>query len=454
MKEQRENHTSHQAKVRRVSTSALSTLCDPRGTEFGRFITDYRVAKGLRGEDVAKAGGLPESSVRLYETGRRVPLIESCLKLAKGLGADPEIIFEAALKQHITDFIQSYREKWESFKEQGSPLKGPVAPVSSRNKNRSFVHIPPIFEQAREGKGWNRSQLAKEVGCTVSYIKAIEDGTTGMRFDRFRKICACLSLDEEQILRGIVWDSVETWKAALREHFLLCKDAKGVEKFSPVRTTKTAEYIDALRSRFKIPGPLCARKIGIRIDKWRAYQDGSLLFSFGLILKVARFSGDPIDDIFMMTLKDRIAVYCRSHREHLRSIVENKSSDLKKRIRFAENFKSEQQSPFYLVSSNYLRQKRKKMGLNVSSFAALLDVDNRVCDRADQGKTSLDFSLILSCSELFGEDPYTLLDMVLKEKVEYWSTTYVRQWKKFKKEHVNEIDQLRSSNRQQMAQPV
>jgi transcriptional regulator with XRE-family HTH domain len=59
---------------------------------FARKLKDLRKAKGLTQVALAKASGMPVSTIRDYEQGKREPLFSNAHKIARGLGVSMDAL--------------------------------------------------------------------------------------------------------------------------------------------------------------------------------------------------------------------------------------------------------------------------------------------------------------------------------------------------------------------------
>jgi len=72
--------------VPRVATDAAAKI--------GRNIAELRQAVSLTQDQVAAATGIDSSNIRAYENGRAMPNIQSLLRIASALGAEPSDLLE------------------------------------------------------------------------------------------------------------------------------------------------------------------------------------------------------------------------------------------------------------------------------------------------------------------------------------------------------------------------
>ena len=70
----------------RVATDAAAKI--------GRNIAELRQAVSLTQDQVAAATGIDSSNIRAYENGRAMPNIQSLLRIASALGAEPSDLLE------------------------------------------------------------------------------------------------------------------------------------------------------------------------------------------------------------------------------------------------------------------------------------------------------------------------------------------------------------------------
>lgn len=75
----------------------------------GKVLADFRKKAGLRQQDLAARLNKPQSFVSSYEAGqRRIDVLE-LLRIAAGMGADPQVVFAAIAHQHGTEITASMR---------------------------------------------------------------------------------------------------------------------------------------------------------------------------------------------------------------------------------------------------------------------------------------------------------------------------------------------------------
>jgi transcriptional regulator with XRE-family HTH domain len=85
-----------------------------------------------------------------------------------------------------------------------------------RKKDPEKVDIGRRFREAREKKGWTREQLAEVSDLSVPFLADLELGNTGVRLDRFQKLCKLLEVDADYVLFGEAPSSLAAITAMLR----------------------------------------------------------------------------------------------------------------------------------------------------------------------------------------------------------------------------------------------
>ena len=86
-----------------------------------------------------------------------------------------------------------------------------------RKKDPEKVDMGRRFREAREKKNWTREQLAERAELSVPFLADLELGNTGVRLDRFQKLCKILDADANYILFGKTQMPEETITALLRD---------------------------------------------------------------------------------------------------------------------------------------------------------------------------------------------------------------------------------------------
>lgn len=97
------------------------------------------------------------------------------------------------------------------------------------------------FREAREAKGWTREQLAEKMGLSVAFMTDVELGNSGIRLDRFAKLCQLLNVNAHTVLFG----SVEQLPRLSRlETMLANRDSKDVERVVAMFEAIAEVYFD------------------------------------------------------------------------------------------------------------------------------------------------------------------------------------------------------------------
>ena len=69
-------------------------------------------------------------------------------------------------------------------------------------KNETLEHIGRRLAGARREKGYTQEQLANQTGLSVKMLSAAENGHKAMRPENIIKLCDCLSISADHLLRG------------------------------------------------------------------------------------------------------------------------------------------------------------------------------------------------------------------------------------------------------------
>jgi transcriptional regulator with XRE-family HTH domain len=67
----------------------MPRVASDAAAHIGRHITQRRLSIGMTQDQVAATSGIDSSNVRAYESGRGMPSIQSLVRIADALGADP-----------------------------------------------------------------------------------------------------------------------------------------------------------------------------------------------------------------------------------------------------------------------------------------------------------------------------------------------------------------------------
>ena len=73
------------------------------------------------------------------------------------------------------------------------------------------------FRAAREKQGWTREQLAELSELSVPFLSNLELGHTGVRLDRFRRLCTLLHVSADYILFGEAGEETQEIVDLLRQ---------------------------------------------------------------------------------------------------------------------------------------------------------------------------------------------------------------------------------------------
>lgn len=71
------------------------------------------------------------------------------------------------------------------------------------------VDIGQRFREAREKQGWTREKLAELSELSVPFLANLELGHTGVRLDRFQRLCKLLHVSADYVLYGEVGEQTQ-----------------------------------------------------------------------------------------------------------------------------------------------------------------------------------------------------------------------------------------------------
>ena len=77
---------------------------------FGQMLRQFREARGLSPEALARESGVPVATVTRFEGGQRAPSLRTTAKLAKGLGVNPMEFADCEDVQRRSAASQAERE--------------------------------------------------------------------------------------------------------------------------------------------------------------------------------------------------------------------------------------------------------------------------------------------------------------------------------------------------------
>lgn len=92
---------------------------------------------------------------------------------------------------------------------------------------------------ARKKKGYTQEQLANQAGVSIKMISAAENGHKAMRPENIIKICECLSISTDYLLRG-----ESEYLCALSEY-------NEIERLSPKQREALSKIIEDFLSAFE-----------------------------------------------------------------------------------------------------------------------------------------------------------------------------------------------------------
>ncbi len=83
------------------------------------------------------------------------------------------------------------------------PYKGGgISVENQKTKNDALVQIGRRLVKVRTEKGYTQEQLANMTGLSIKMISAAENGYKAMRPENIIKICDCLAISTDFLLRG------------------------------------------------------------------------------------------------------------------------------------------------------------------------------------------------------------------------------------------------------------
>ena len=98
----------------------------------GNNIKKYRLARGLRQEDLAKEVGLSTNYIGLIERGQKVPSLETFIIILNVLEASADIVLVEVLKN--------------GYKVKNSLLNEPMSKMSEENRKRAYAIIETFID--------------------------------------------------------------------------------------------------------------------------------------------------------------------------------------------------------------------------------------------------------------------------------------------------------------------
>lgn len=98
----------------------------------GNNIKKYRLAKGLRQEDLAREVGVSTNYIGLIERGQKVPSLETFIIILNVLEASADIVLVEVL-------INGYKVK-------NSLLNEPMSKLSEKNRKKVYSIIETLME--------------------------------------------------------------------------------------------------------------------------------------------------------------------------------------------------------------------------------------------------------------------------------------------------------------------
>ena len=98
----------------------------------GNNIKKYRLAKGLRQEDLAEKTGLTPNYIGLIDRGQKLPSLETFIVILNELEASADIVLAEVLKN--------------GYKVKNSLLNEPMSKLSEKNRKKVYSIIETLME--------------------------------------------------------------------------------------------------------------------------------------------------------------------------------------------------------------------------------------------------------------------------------------------------------------------
>ncbi|MCI8623816.1 MAG: helix-turn-helix transcriptional regulator [Provencibacterium sp.] len=111
-------------------------------------------------------------------------------------------------------------------------------------KKPQYIKMGQRFREAREAKGWTRSQLAEKMELSVEFITDLELGNSGIRLDRFASLCQLLNVNAHTALFGSV-EQLPTLSHL--ETMLANRDIEDVRRVTAMLEAVVEKYFDKYR---------------------------------------------------------------------------------------------------------------------------------------------------------------------------------------------------------------
>ena len=98
----------------------------------GSNIKKYRLARGLRQEDLAEKAGVSPNYIGLIERGQKVPALDTFIVILNVLEASADIVLAEVLKN--------------GYKVKNSLLNEPMSKMSEENRKRVYAIIETFID--------------------------------------------------------------------------------------------------------------------------------------------------------------------------------------------------------------------------------------------------------------------------------------------------------------------
>lgn len=82
---------------------------------FSDRLREFRTGKGLSQDALAKAVGISNGTIGMYETGKRQPTADNAMKLAKYFGVQVEVLLDGTTSPELAD--TSDDAAWDCIRE-------------------------------------------------------------------------------------------------------------------------------------------------------------------------------------------------------------------------------------------------------------------------------------------------------------------------------------------------
>lgn len=440
------------------------------------LISNQRKRLNISARKFAKRIGLGENVVYAIERSTNFPTMPVLIKIAGAIDLDSDTLFQICRKEKIKNYVEKNAKLFIEYSKDPNIKINNILfsndhisnklPESVISKDKSSkrgaraslfgdITTPQTGKMIKEQrliKGRLQKYIDKKLGKTYKYMSMLEAGGLVPSIKNIFEIAHLLNMNALSLFNSFVSEKLEKYDKAYCNEYHFYKTGEILPAFHKRKShedrkykilhrkykTVTSDTVVFLRKKMDISRTDLTKLMHTPPMEVERIENGICLLSFDRIMKYSAFFNVDKEKLFEMTLKDRIKIYEEKHKIGLKNFVSGENDECTTTIFFFRERNGVFNSLFndfshcFLKAGNYLRQNRKKHNFSMYHMAKKIGVEITQYKYWENGMRAIPIFAIAACQELFGDKSEDILDMVLKEKIDFYTHLYRKKWEEYK----------------------